>query len=364
MASRKKKERFLIVTTMKNEAPFMLEWIAYNRAIGYDDFLIYTNDCSDGTDAIALRLQELGLAAHVDNNDRAIGRKGAMLSPQRAALRQATGHERYKAADWIICSDADEFLNIRTGHTLPDLVDACGPSDAISVCWKLYGNGGRRHYEDTPIIEQFFSCAPEQGYTNFRGAGIKTLFRNNDAFHRMGVHRPKVNPGRAPDSDNPYAHVTWRDAGGVVADGNEISWRTWKGFTHTHARLHHYAIRSCDSFLVKRDRGRTNHIHVDQGREYFDAMNTNHARDYSILRHMPGMMRELARLRSDKVLNELHQQAVAWHREQITDIKARPDWADFIDMVYNHSGVPAPAAPSAKVTAEPAAAPLDAAAGK
>ena len=33
---------------MRNEAPFILEWIAYHRAIGFDDFLIYSNDCSDG----------------------------------------------------------------------------------------------------------------------------------------------------------------------------------------------------------------------------------------------------------------------------------------------------------------------------
>ena len=337
-----RKERFLIVTTMKNEAPFMLEWIAYNRAIGYDDFLIYTNDCTDGTDAIAKRLEEMGLAAHIDNNNRQIGRKGAELSPQRAALRLATDHPRYKAADWVICSDADEFMNVRSGSTLPDLVAACGPADAISVCWKLFGNGLHRHYEDIPLTEQFFSCAPEDGFTNFRGAGIKTLFRNNGAFHRMGVHRPKVNAPRAPGPEKPYAHVTWRDAGGQQVDADTITWRTWAGFSHTHARLHHYAIRSADSFLVKRDRGRTNHVHVDQGREYFDAMNTNHTRDYSVLRHVPGMLRELVRLRSDPVLNELHMQAVAWHREKIADIKSRPDWRDFIEMVYTHPGIKRP----------------------
>ena len=335
----KRKERFLIVTTMKNEGPFMLEWIAFNRAIGYDDFLIYTNDCDDGTDAIAKRLEEMGLATHVDNNKRNVGRGGRELSPQRAALRLAPDHDRFKEADWIVCSDADEFLNIRKGATLPDLIEASGPADAISICWKLFGNGRHRHFEDLPLTEQFFCCAPEQGFTNFRGAGVKTLFRNNGAFHRMGVHRPKVNPARAPNPDAPYAHVTWRDAGGVlVEDPGKLTWRTWAGFTHSFARLHHYAIRSSDSFLVKRDRGRTNHIHVDQGREYFDAMNTNHMRDYSILRHVPGMLQELAKLRSDPKLAELHAHAVAWHRGKIADIKSRPDWAAFIEMVYTHPG--------------------------
>ncbi|WP_090201784.1 glycosyltransferase family 2 protein [Yoonia tamlensis] len=327
---------------MKNEAPFMLEWIAFNRAIGFDDFLIYTNDCADGTDAIAMRLQELGLAGHVDNNDRKIGRKGRELSPQRAALRLAPKTEHFKAANWVICADADEFLNLRCGMALPDLIEKSGPADAISICWKLFGNGTRRHYDDLPLTEQFFQCADEGSFSNFRGAGVKTIFRNNGTFDRMGVHRPKINvPKDLPeDAPSPYDDVVWRDAGGNTVDAKTITWRTWSGFRHDFARLHHYAIRSSDSFLVKRDRGRTNHVNMDQGQEYFDAMNTNYTRDYSILRHVPGMLEELEKLHSDKVLTELHAQAVAWHRAKIADIKDRADWAEFIDMVYRHSGLP------------------------
>ncbi|MEL7013621.1 MAG: glycosyltransferase family 2 protein [Pseudomonadota bacterium] len=333
-------ETFLAVTTMKNEAPFMLEWVAHNQAIGYDSFLIFTNDCDDGTDDIARRLDELGIASHVNNNDRPLGRRTERpVSPQRYALRVAKRHERFEDADWVICCDCDEFLNLRTGATLPDLVKASGPADAISVCWKLFGNGFRRHYEDVPVMEQFFRAAPEDSFTNFRGAGIKTLFRNNGAFHRMGVHRPKVIPEQAPDPDKPYAHVTWRDAGGQTHDAETITWRSWSGFSHGFARMHHYAIRSCDSFLVKRDRGRTNHVLLDQGRDYFDAMNTNQTRDDTMMQRVPGMLEARAKLLSDPVLKELHEHGVAWHRAKIEDIKSRADWEEFIDMVYSHPGV-------------------------
>ena len=334
------KERFLIVTTMKNEGPFMLEWIAFNLAIGFDDFLIYTNDCADGTDAIATRLQDLGIATHVDNNDRNIGHKGREMSPQRAALRLAPKTEHYAAADWVICADADEFLNIRCGMSLTDLVAKSGPSDAISLCWKLFGNGSRRHYEDMPITEQFFGCAPEDRFTNFRGAGLKTLFRNNGTFERMGVHRPYIKNHKSSDPEKrpDYSGISWRDAGGNAVDASSVTWRTWSGFQHDFARLHQYAIRSSDSFLVKRDRGRTNHINMDQGQEYFDAMNTNYERDYTILNHVPGMLDALAKLRTDKVLMDLHAAAVDWHRAKIADIKARGDWDAFIGMVYDHPG--------------------------
>ena len=56
--------RALIVTCMRNEAPFLLEWIAYHRAIGFTDFLIYSNDCEDGTDDLLDRLAERGVVIH------------------------------------------------------------------------------------------------------------------------------------------------------------------------------------------------------------------------------------------------------------------------------------------------------------
>jgi hypothetical protein len=59
--------RTAIVTTMKNEGPFILEWIAYHRAIGVDDFLIYTNDCTDGTDTMLQMLMAKGLCQWREN---------------------------------------------------------------------------------------------------------------------------------------------------------------------------------------------------------------------------------------------------------------------------------------------------------
>ena len=51
----------LIVSTMKDEGPFILEWVAHYLALGFDHFIINSNDCSDGTDLILQRLQDLGI---------------------------------------------------------------------------------------------------------------------------------------------------------------------------------------------------------------------------------------------------------------------------------------------------------------
>ncbi|MEM8752397.1 MAG: glycosyltransferase family 2 protein, partial [Pseudomonadota bacterium] len=59
--------RRLIITSMKNEGPHIVEWVAYHRVIGFTDFLVYTNDCEDGTDAMLDRLQAMGVLAHERN---------------------------------------------------------------------------------------------------------------------------------------------------------------------------------------------------------------------------------------------------------------------------------------------------------
>ncbi|MDO8883300.1 glycosyltransferase family 2 protein, partial [Pseudotabrizicola sp.] len=101
--------RTAIVTTMKNEGPFILEWIAYHRAIGVDDFLVYTNDCTDGTDTMLELLQAKGLCQHRVNP----WVPGGELKPQHAALQAAESEPVMQNCGWGICMDVDEFINIK-----------------------------------------------------------------------------------------------------------------------------------------------------------------------------------------------------------------------------------------------------------
>ncbi|MFD2740043.1 glycosyltransferase family 2 protein [Sulfitobacter aestuarii] len=311
-------ESRVIVTTMKNEGPFMLEWVAYNRLIGFTDFLIYTNDCDDGTDRIAQRLEQLGIGQHRENPFR----PGA--SPQRSALNDAGNEEIVQNADWLICADCDEFLNIRVGDgRLDDLFAAIGEADAISVCWKLFGNSGQIDYRDLPVIEQFDRACGEQEFPNYRALGMKTLVRNNERFRKLRIHRPAFHLDRGD--------IAWVDGGGQPMPDPYLvqGWKAFDGFRHDYARLHHYAVRSVDSFLVKRDRGRTNHVADDQGISYWSNMNYNSDRDVTIQARLPGLRREMQELLKDPQLAQLHQGAIDWHRGKIEELRRRDGWDAF-----------------------------------
>src|SRR5690606_18370252 len=92
-------------------------------------------------------------------------------------------------------------------------------------------------------------------------------------------------------------------------------------------QLNHYAVRSAESFLVKRDRGRVNHVDRDQGLNYWFRMNHNAEEDLSVRRMLPAARAEFDRLMADAAIRAAHEGAVAAHRATIAELKARPDYA-------------------------------------
>ncbi|MDB5659517.1 MAG: glycosyl transferase family 2 [Cypionkella sp.] len=303
--------RTMIVTTMKNEGPFLLEWIAYHRAIGVSDFLVYTNDCTDGTDTFLQLLQAKGICEHRANPWKA----GDVTNPQYSALQASESEPIMQNADWSICMDCDEFINIKLGDgTLQTLYAAMGEANMISMTWRLFGDSGVVDYEDKPIIAQFDRCAPEIIRKPHQAWGFKTLFRNNDIFRKFGVHRPK---GLQPEH---WDQIKWLNGSGRPMPQSVLrnGWRsTLATYGYDWVQLNHYAVRSVESFLVKRDRGRVNHVDRDQGSNYWFRMSHNQDRDTSIQNRLPMFQAEMDRLLADPDIRAAHQHSVGKHREKI-----------------------------------------------
>lgn len=321
-----KEARTAIITTMKNEGPFILEWIAYHQAIGVKDFLIYTNDCTDGTDTMFDLLQSKGIVQHRQNPFREME-----LKPQHAALQAAEDEKLIKNADWIICMDVDEFLNIKVGNgTLSELYEAVGDANMISCTWRLFGNSDLHDFHDEYTIGQFSRCAREFSPKPHQAWGFKTLFRNNGIFKKMGVHRPK---GLKPQV---WDEIRWVNGSGKPIPRHEFrnSWRsTAETYGYDLVSLNHYAVRNAESFLVKRDRGRVNHVDRDQGLAYWFRMNNNADQDLSIQKRIPMMEEKLRELMADPEIAAMHAHCVKAHRDKITELKAQPAQIAFFETL-------------------------------
>lgn len=165
---------FIVVTAMKNEGPYILEWISHHLAIGFGHFIVVTNDCEDGTDEILLALQQRGLVTHVIN-PRVLSED--LGKWQVAALRIAQYYPAYRKADWILHADVDEFVRLEAPlEQISELVERLAPVDAISLTSTPYSGDNRVEMRDEPVCDQFTMMSRVPSQDEF--TAVKTLYRN------------------------------------------------------------------------------------------------------------------------------------------------------------------------------------------
>ncbi len=296
--------RALIIITVRNEAAFLLEWLAHHQAVGFTDFLVYSNDCTDGTDVMLDRLQALGHLTHERNTSKDEG------GVQWGALKQADKHPLVKQADWLLPMDVDEFVNIHVGNRrLPDLFAALPDATAIPLTWRVFGNNGVVDFVDQPVLQQFTRAAPTPCYWPWKSALFKTLYRNDGTYGKLGIHRP-----RQPRKER-LTQARWYDGAGRklpdVYKKQKIFSNFWQDNT-TLVQLNHYPLGAKQSYLLKRDRGRAVHAEHRLGMDYWVERDFNQVEDQSILSLWPTTDEFLARLKADTELTELHRRACQW----------------------------------------------------
>ncbi|MCV6585848.1 MAG: glycosyltransferase family 2 protein [Marinibacterium sp.] len=313
--------RITAITCMRNEGPFVLEWIAYHRLIGADGFVIYTNDCDDGTDALLDRLAARGLVAHLPNP--AQGR-----AYQMAALKHARSHPLVQRANWIWVADVDEFPNIHApGHRFADLIASCGDAQAISLSFRHFANAGVDHFDDLPVTAQFTRTHNPDLWADQTAIEVKTLTRRDFPLRYFGAHRPFARPGATLGR--------WCDGSGRpvpeaflhAAHRRRIHKIPARG-ARALATLNHYPLRALDSYLVKVDRGDVNRAGRAFDLAYWQDRNDTACEDRSIARLLPDLHHALDDLLADPDIAAAHAHCLTRHRARIAALRARPDMAD------------------------------------
>jgi hypothetical protein len=306
------------ILTVRNEAAFLVDWVAHHLACGITHFVVASNDCEDGTDALLDRLAAVtGRVAHLRNPGP--WKRGV----QFAALDLAAAHPVITGADWILPLDIDEFVNVHAGdRTIPALVAACPDATAIALTWRLFGNAGVIAYEDRPVPDIFTRAAPSALPWPWRAHMFKTLYRNDGTYHRPGVHRP-----RGPDPARIDAAV-WMDGSGrrMPPRYARAGMFTPPG-THCHGlvQLNHYPLGAVESFILKADRGRAVHGEDRLGMDYWVERNWCDDDDTTIAALAPARDAHKADLMADAALARLHRAAVAWRQERFTHLMSESE---------------------------------------
>ncbi len=316
--------RVTSITPMKNEGPYIVEWVAHHRAIGINDMLVFTNHCTDGTDLILQRLDEMGMLRHMPN-------PSIMLEKPRhhiALIRYANEMVRLRRSDWVTNLDADEFVRVKVeGGRLEDLFAALPEADAVTLSLHTFGCGGVE--EIAPGGKLVTETFLRRGNSAARRTPVKYLARGGFPWKSFANNTPEIAP-------QDLARVRWVNGDGkalpqeVIAEPFKALQPRFSGFGLVDVA--HYTIRSFEGFLLQRDRGSANPrkgeapaaLDVEEALQYWERFNQNEVRDEIAVAGLPGLRDAVEDLLRDPELRALHDASLAWHRARAKALLEQP----------------------------------------
>jgi hypothetical protein len=318
------KPQHVLISCMKNEGPFILEWVAHHIVLGFDRIYIASNDCSDGSDQLLAALDLLGYITHVPH----VVKPGD--SPQHAGYKAIRKRHPIDAADWLMMLDADEFLNVHVGdHRVADLTARADDDiDVIALNGMVFTDAPQINWQPGRICPLFSNRVILKHSGN---AAIKTLTRNPSRFKAIHNHSMVDFKGDQP------LRVLWGDGTTTTLNPDLPLWKQLRNsplpaISHRLAQYSHYSIKTWDSFMLRRARGRgavaaTAADPLRHSDAYFAARSKAAGQDLSIARYdaavvavMEEMMQHGKLRRRLRQVNALYAEMAAPYQRQAADV--------------------------------------------
>jgi len=301
-----------LISCVKDEGPFILEWVAHHHLLGFDDIVVFTNDCTDGTVELLQALQAHGLCRQFDNP---VPKDGW---PQQSAFKLHETLGLGHGFDHVMVLDADEFLNIHVGDGSLQALLGTIPHDTDLLCinWLCFADGHRTAWEPGCVTNQFQYAIPPDSAPNHQ---VKSIILNPKKFGQLGIHHPESYQGDAP--------IMVRDASlqpvKVDPENYPLLWKSLLAFPNEHlshetAQINHYAIKTPDSYYLRIFRGRGTQVsELRHTSYYYIKRNVNALHERSIARYEGGLNALLAKLRTIPEIATAEAAAVDEYRERI-----------------------------------------------
>lgn len=226
-----------IVAIMKNEGPYLQEWIEYHKLIGVEKFYLYNNDSSDNTVEILQPYIKSGLVDLIDfpGDARQVPAYDDCLARHKMDCR------------WLSVIDLDEFIvPDKGGQTLHDVLNTISSNvSQVLIRWVMYGSNGHDKKPDGLVTENYIMRARKQ------------------TWHYKAIINPRLT--FAMDC---HRHI-------VTGKTIELPTKT--------VRINHYHCKSWEEYSSRASRGSAYKGQMAGAkrytREFFDARDTNDVED-------------------------------------------------------------------------------------
>ena len=253
-------DKLAICAIFKDEAPYLLEWLAFHRMIGVDLFVLYDNGSSDGG-------AELIRASDFARNVTLID------WPDRPGQLSAYNDFRVNHArrfGWAAFIDIDEFIMPVAGGSIRDILmrRVYEPYAQILPQWLVFGPSGHVTRPPGLVIENYTLRLPETAEAN----------RHTKAIVRTDRLRGIDHTPHAAECSGPACNTR----GEAV-----LPYAIQPTACHEVMVIHHYFTRSREDWEFKRQRGRGDSLEPYPERVFADVADEAVVADQGALRFVP-----------------------------------------------------------------------------
>ncbi|MEJ0016325.1 MAG: glycosyltransferase family 2 protein [Acetobacteraceae bacterium] len=253
-------DKIAICAIFKDEAPYLLEWLAFHRMIGVDLFVLYDNGSTDGGADIVRRSS---FAKNVTLLDWA----------ERPGQLSAYNHFRINHAarfTWAGFIDIDEFLMPLAGSSIREILmrRAYAPYAQILLQWLVFGPSGHEARPGGLVIENYTRRLPESAEAS----------RHIKAIVRTGQMRGMDYTPHAAECTGPACNTRGEQVLPYAIQPTEC---------HDVMVVYHYFTKSRQDWEFKRRRGRGDSLEPYQERVFADVAGEALVEDTRALRFVP-----------------------------------------------------------------------------
>lgn len=228
----------VVVTAIRDDGIYILEWVSHYLALGFDHIIIYTNDNADGSEVLLRLLAEHGVITLIENETT------GTVSPESKGFGHAIHllHD-FRDFEWALFVDSDEYFIPGTeyGGSISSLLSAIQtrfpdkPISGICYDWLWFVSGMIYRRTSDLLLERFQHAKPHHL--------TKCMVRIQDIVSMRRDHYPEVKTN------------------GLVVDSAfepiDLSSIYNKIPQYSGGRVNHYWARSFEEFAVKKARGAT-----------------------------------------------------------------------------------------------------------
>lgn len=271
------------ILRVKNEGPYLLDWISYYISIGFNNIIIISNDTTDGSKRLLKALARENIIIYRDIT-RMPFKEGESIGSR--SIRYARKYALSNDLDWAIVVDADEYLFLKRHATIEEFIDTTRCSQII-IGPKCFIPSDKQIIISSGEINSFMM---KRYWRSFPQPMVKSI-SNLSISRNLNPHRVINHPDAPTILPNNYiipnSYRSRRIFGSKTINDDTSSIRIFfeekeeeVRNSYYVAQLNHYMYRSAEEYILMRwERGVAGPNHLKNNSIRYISVLENHKHD-------------------------------------------------------------------------------------